>query len=237
MNTDLSDHRALRAATLVRHAINLAGALLAASAAAVLLCLLGGAGFVAPHDPLLGVPARLVLSVYAAVAAAVALACVLGRPSATKALLVLWLTLNVVVYVVATRWTGQREIAYLADLAAVFHLQPATAARLAALAFVGMCCAGLVALLGLWLGGYLAESRKMTCPACGGHIEFALRNLGQKIPCPHCRHEVTLRRPQNLKTNCFFCQGHIEFPAHAIGQKIHCPHCKRDITLKEPATA
>ena len=94
------------------------------------------------------------------------------------------------------------------------------------------------AFAGLWLErgrARAAETQKLFCPACGGHIKFAIQNLGQKIPCPHCQKTITLRKPENLKMSCFFCQGHIEFPSHVIGEKISCPHCKMEITLKEPA--
>jgi uncharacterized paraquat-inducible protein A len=91
----------------------------------------------------------------------------------------------------------------------------------------------LSTVLWFWLGGHLAESRKMACPGCGGHIEFAARNQGQRIPCPHCRTEITLRKPEHLKMSCHFCRGHIDFPAHALGTKMPCPHCRMDITLKE----
>lgn len=66
-------------------------------------------------------------------------------------------------------------------------------------------------------------------------LKFLIQNLGQKVPCPHCRNAVTLRKSENLKISCYFCKEHIEFPAHALGQKISCPHCKMDITLKESA--
>jgi predicted RNA-binding Zn-ribbon protein involved in translation (DUF1610 family) len=79
------------------------------------------------------------------------------------------------------------------------------------------------------------QSAKMSCPACGGHVKFAVRNLGAQILCPHCAKPIKLRREENLKMSCFFCHGHIEFPAHALGAKMACPHCKMDITLKEPA--
>ena len=75
----------------------------------------------------------------------------------------------------------------------------------------------------------------MTCPGCGIHIRFALQNLGQRIPCPHCRKMITLREPDLLKMVCLYCKQHVEFPPHAIGQRIPCPHCKKEITLKEPA--
>ena len=63
------------------------------------------------------------------------------------------------------------------------------------------------------------KSLKMSCSSCGGHIKFAVQNLGQRIACPHCQTAITLRQPENLKMSCFFCKGHIEFPSHALGQK------------------
>jgi DNA-directed RNA polymerase subunit RPC12/RpoP len=90
----------------------------------------------------------------------------------------------------------------------------------------------------LWLEDSIpqpAETRKMTCPGCGIHIRFALQNLGQRIPCPHCQKIITLREPDLLKMVCLYCKQDVEFPPHAIGQKIRCPHCKNGMTLKEPA--
>jgi len=42
---------------------------------------------------------------------------------------------------------------------------------------------------------------KMVCPACGGHVKFAVQNIGQQIPCPHCQASIILRKPdENLYT-------------------------------------
>jgi hypothetical protein len=72
---------------------------------------------------------------------------------------------------------------------------------------------------------------KMFCPACGGHLKFAAKNVGQQIPCPHCQKAITLREAdEKLKMTCILCGGHVEFPPHAIGQKISCPHCAKSIT-------
>ncbi len=76
-------------------------------------------------------------------------------------------------------------------------------------------------------------SLKMSCSACGGHIQFSAQNVGRKITCPHCWCTVTLRKPENLKMPCPDCQGHIEFPSHALGQKTACPHCNKNIILNE----
>ena len=68
-----------------------------------------------------------------------------------------------------------------------------------------------------------ATSLKMSCPSCGGHIKFAIQNLGQQIPCPHCQAVIALSKSDLLKMTCYFCKGHIEFPAHALGQKVSLP--------------
>jgi hypothetical protein len=79
-------------------------------------------------------------------------------------------------------------------------------------------------------------SMAMSCPACGGHVQFAAANAGQQIPCPHCQAAIALRKTDdNLKMACVLCGGHVEFPAHAVGQKIDCPHCAKTITLLRPA--
>ncbi len=90
----------------------------------------------------------------------------------------------------------------------------------------------------LWIGNRRIQAvafLKNFCPACGGHVKFAVENEGRQIPCPHCAKPMKLRREENLRMSCFFCHEHISFPAHALGQKIACPHCKMDITLKESA--
>ncbi len=85
----------------------------------------------------------------------------------------------------------------------------------------------------LWLWATDKNTLKVSCANCGGHIQFPIKAVGSKIPCPHCQKIMTLHQAENLKMSCYFCKGHIEFPAHAIGEKMPCPHCKMDITLKE----
>ncbi|HEY5233319.1 MAG TPA: hypothetical protein VIK35_07300, partial [Verrucomicrobiae bacterium] len=76
---------------------------------------------------------------------------------------------------------------------------------------------------------------KISCTACGGHVEFPTNLLGETIPCPHCRATIILKRADNIKMSCSSCGGHIEFPAHALGEKISCPHCAKTTTLSNPA--
>ena len=74
---------------------------------------------------------------------------------------------------------------------------------------------------------------KISCAACGGHIEFPTNFFGDQIPCPHCRAIITLQKPLNLKMTCPACKGHVEFPDYALGQQIPCPHCQKEITLEK----
>jgi hypothetical protein len=74
---------------------------------------------------------------------------------------------------------------------------------------------------------------KISCTACGGHIEFPTNLFGGQIPCPHCRAVITLQKVVNVKMACPGCGGHLEFPDHAQGQQIPCPHCQAQITLKK----
>jgi uncharacterized paraquat-inducible protein A len=81
-----------------------------------------------------------------------------------------------------------------------------------------------------------AESLKISCPACGGHVKFPIQNLGRQISCPHCQAAMVLQSPgETMKMTCVLCGGRVEFPVHAIGQKIPCPHCAKTITLLKPA--
>jgi hypothetical protein len=36
---------------------------------------------------------------------------------------------------------------------------------------------------------------KTSCVLCGGHIEFPAHAVGLKIPCPHCKMDITLKEP------------------------------------------
>ena len=165
----------------------------------------------------------------------VAAVCLFTRKRALGLGLIAWLAVNFLVYRIGL-WTEgwHQSCGFLLEL-----LSPSL--RTADL-FECVSAALLLASSGaaLWFGKQAAagtahgEALKVPCPSCGGHIEFATGDLGQKIPCPHCRATVTLRKPDLLKMACFFCQEHIEFPPHAIGTKIPCPHCKMDITLKAP---
>ena len=213
-------------------------ALLGALATGLILCNLADAKLLQPHEPLLAVRMSTLYWVLALGAMAVALACVYVRQARLKLALILWFAGTLAIYRLGLGWQGIPSLrGYLGSLAHAFNLSTTSVDVLLSLLF-SYLLAGSAGLL-LWncLARPTRGVAKTVCAHCGGHIEFADRNVGQKVPCPHCGRETTLRQPGMLKIACYFCNKHIEFPAHALGTKIQCPHCKMDITLKEPAEA
>jgi hypothetical protein len=192
-----------------------------------------------PIDPLLQVSSRYVFWGAGICELCVGLVCLLAGDLLLANGLVLWLTTCLVGYRLGLLHLG---VATLRGYYQTMAQELGVGADVLNVAFGAaagsLWCGSALGVVLLWK----ADRRKadpghlrMTCPACGVHIEFATANLGQKVGCPRCQAAVTLRTPEPLKMTCFFCKKHIEFPPHAIGQKIHCPHCKMDITLKEPA--
>ncbi|HTB84245.1 MAG TPA: hypothetical protein VK742_11370 [Candidatus Sulfotelmatobacter sp.] len=216
---------------------NSAGALLLALASALFLInWTSPVDVVLPHDPIFQMPLSELFWIIGGITAVAGLICFFNERATISALMVLWLGFCFLVIRVGLWVAGCHGLAgYLGGFTYNFGVTANTTGVMADFVFIYLFIGGCIM---LWLGRRLpapVEFQKMSCPACGGHVKFPLRNLGQKIDCPHCRATVALRNPEErLKSSCFFCQGHIEFPAHSIGTKMPCPHCKKDITLKEP---
>jgi hypothetical protein len=242
----------------------LAGALLLALAAVLLIASFASSAFVHPRDPIFGLAAATGCWISGAVLLAVGLFSLFGRTPSVELCLIAWLALNFWLARAFLPWLGVKGgfRGYMGPLTETFNLPASTSTVIIEAAFACLLAGSSVllslapltkALRRFTLVNRLIESLpkwlKMPCPACGGHIQFFFRNLGQTTPCPHCRAAITLRgcpttsndptihqsNDPFARMSCFFCKGHIEFPPHAIGQKIPCPHCRMDITLKEPA--
>jgi len=209
-----------------------AGALLLFSGLTSLSSLPWKAGVFDLDDPVLGIPLRNAALVATVLELAVAAVCLFTRKTLLASGLVGWLALNFIVYRVGL-WTmgwhhPYTSVFWLTD---GFGFSPRMADWIQA-AITAYLLAGSSMVI-CKLQGRMGGRLKMSCPSCGGHVKFAFQNVGQQIPCPHCKTTITLRKPDEiLKMSCFFCKEHIEFPAHALGQKMPCPHCKMDITLK-----
>jgi hypothetical protein len=223
-------------AKLTRLFTDCTAALLAALATMLAISNFAGAGLVQPHDPLFALSLRTLFWIVGGGSVAVMCGAIFLRSARFKLLLILWFTANLLVYGIVARWQGGHNLrGYLGSVAHTFDLSALLVNQLTCLLFVFLFIASAALLLWNWLAKPEAVPLKTICAHCGGHIAFSASNLGQKIPCPHCHKEITLRKSDRLKMTCFFCQEHIEFPPHAIGEKIPCPHCKMGITLKEPA--
>jgi len=216
-----------------------AGATLLAAALIRFVIAAGDAPVLALAEPTLGIPLRYAVLVVGAIEASVALYCLFGRQMALQVGWLGWLTANFVIYrFLLLLVRGHPQANCIGSLTDPLHLSrgmPGLIVSGILLYFLLGSCVASVNLL--WLEDHVgqpAETRKMTCPGCGIHIRFALQNLGQRIPCPHCQKPITLREPDLLKMGCLYCEQHIEFPTHAIGQRIRCPHCKNEMSLKEP---
>jgi predicted RNA-binding Zn-ribbon protein involved in translation (DUF1610 family) len=203
----------------------------------------GNAEILSAPELVLGIPIRSVTLAVGAAEMLVALICFFGKNTHLQTSWLAWMCFNYWVYriglFVMHRHPQTTGIGRLTD---PLHLANGGPGILTMVAPVYLLLGSLIAWLWLWSNQRryrremtATESVKMACPACGVHIRFDVRNLGQKIPCPQCQKTITLRKPDLLKMSCFFCKEHIEYPPHAIGEKMSCPHCQMNITLKEPA--
>lgn len=195
--------------------------------------------FVPAHDLVFSLRLPILFWIMGGILSIVALLCLFGRQTNWQLPLILWLAMNLIFYGIGLNFTGAKGgiKGYLGEMGDVFGVSTNTMAGLLTISMWYLLIGSLIALTMAWLCELMKRANpsiKIACANCGGHIEFFVQNLGQKISCPHCQNSLTLRKPEeNLKMSCFFCKEHIEFPAHAIGEKISCPHCKMDITLKE----
>ncbi len=229
----LSNSNGMDHLKLTRRFVSSAICLLAAFATALGLATVSAWRLTYPHDPVSGLGMNWVFGAVSVASVGVVLACVWSKSLPMQLLLVLWLSLNLILWRVGTSWLGVvHPVGYVAELAHAFQLPPAGMyAVLAVLvAYLFLFSSGLA----LWHQLAARYEIKATCEKCGGHIVFARKNLGQQTQCPHCEHPLKLRPSGKLKMSCFFCQGHLEFPTHALGTKLPCPHCHQDITLIEP---
>ena len=225
---------------LTSYFINSAAAVLTAVAVALFIGNFATGSLMLPHDPVLMVSMRTVFWIVGIAGVAVSLFCVFTSDAQLKNLLILWLSLDVVIYGLYFQWGGVHGVGgYLIPLAESFELSTSTVSVVLSAVFLYLLAGSSYLLVVSWFQAILEKSGeylRMSCPSCSGKIKFPPINLGQGITCPHCQTPITLRKPdEKVKITCVLCGGHVEFPAHALGQKIQCPHCAKTITLLIPA--
>ena len=141
-------------AKAIRFFTDSAGALLLATAAALIISIRGAdAGLAWPHDSVLMISLRTLYCIFAGLASGMALVCLFGRHAMFKAALIFWLMLNVTVYALAIHWNGHGGSisAYWNSLAAAFGIAPGAAYFLLAMLFFYLSIGSSVSLAWLWL--------------------------------------------------------------------------------------
>ena len=223
---------------LIRAYIYSAGSLLLALAAALFLVnfLKTPLDFVPVRDLFFNLQLPALFWILGGILVIAALFCLFGRQATLQLTCVLWLSINLIVCRISLPFLGVKGgvKGYLGGMADAFGVSTSTMAALLAMAVWYLFIGSLIAMALVWASERMKRANpgiKTVCAQCGGHIEFPLQNLGQKIFCPHCGETITLQAPGNLKMSCVLCGGHIEFPAYALGQQIPCPHCTKTITL------
>jgi len=244
----------------IRYFIPIAGVILLAAALTRFLIATGSAQVLALPDPMLGIPLRYAVLAVGAFELVVALICLFGRRIGIQTGWLAWLATNYVVF-----WIGlfsmhiHPQATCVGSLTDPLHLSRGLTGLIVQLLPFGVMLGSYAALLQPWLAkrvkvespsvqtavansgpaktgaAVLVRSLKISCTACGGHVEFATNLLGEKIPCPHCGTAIILKRADNIKMSCSSCGGHVEFPSHSLGEKIPCPHCNTDVILQKPA--
>lgn len=188
-----------------------------------------------PHDPILFLPLNVLFFIVGGITAAVALFCLFSERSNTPIFFVFLLSVYYLLCRLVLRFEDCNSlVGFLGGCSYAFGITANSANTIIGLMFTYLLLGSSAA---IWLQSRLPPSiefEKMACPSCGGRVKFPLNRLGQKIACPICKSNLTLRKSnETLKMSCFFCEAHIEFPAHALSQRIKCPHCRREIGLRE----
>ena len=225
-----------------------AGGILLVAALTRFIIAAGNSPILLLPEPMLGIPLRYAVLIVGGFELTVALICLFGKQVGLQVGLLAWLATNFVVFRIGLLSMHHHpQATCIGSLTDPLHLARGTTGLVIEFIPVYLLLGSYAAVAWLWFGkgaagrAALPRSRagafevlKMSCALCNGHITFSSENLGQKIPCPHCKATITLMRPKNITTSCPACGGHIEFPLHGLGQTIACPHCKMDIMLQIP---
>jgi hypothetical protein len=206
-------------------------------------------------EPMLGIPLRYAVLIVGGFELAVALICMFGKRTKLQLGWLAWLATNFIIFQSGLLLMHcHPQATAIGSLTDPLRIARGTTGIIFSLLPFYLIFGSYATLIWLWLGRKatkqpqaivlkpvattqptLARFLKISCTACGGHIEFPTNFFGEKIPCPHCKTTITLQKARNLKISCPACAGRIEFPDYAVGQTIPCPHCKTDIILREPA--
>jgi hypothetical protein len=154
------------------------------------------AGFVEPHDPVLGVSMSAVFWVAGSVELAAGCMCLFGAQPRLQLAFVLWIAGFWAAYPTALSASRGHSGCgvYFGSLGEAFGIGPGLAFAILEGASYYLLIGGLAVMLGLWI-----EDRKCVktaCPHCGGHIAFPAEGIGRQTDCPHCAARIILLEPR-----------------------------------------
>ena len=166
-------------------------------------------GAILPHEPVFMISLSTFLRVVVGLELAVALVCLFGRSTFVQFSLVLWFAMSFMAYRIGMAFLGVVGgfNGYSGNITDAFGIPHGVANAL--LEGIPLYLLAVVWLRTACLWWFQRQQRlhpvlKGPCPACGGHITFAIQNLGQKVSCPHCQKETALSKPDNLENDLCF---------------------------------
>jgi hypothetical protein len=189
-----------------------AALLLALASALFLINLTGPTHLVLPREPLSGISFRYVFWLFGGIAVLVAFLCLFSQRPARLIPWLAWLGANFLIYRIGLYVEGCHSLTgFLASAAYAFGIPAKTAAVLVDMSFGYLLLGSCAALAWQWRRSSKTQSLqssatpslhpsttpflKTSCFFCQGHIEFPRHAIGQKIQCPHCKMDITLKEP------------------------------------------
>jgi DNA-directed RNA polymerase subunit RPC12/RpoP len=183
--------------------------LLAMASALILINLTSPVHLVQPHDPIFGISLRYLFWIISGMAVLIAFFCLFSNHPAQSGPWVAWFATSFLICRVALYCAGSHGLTgYLGSFSYAFGISATTANSLADMVFAYLLIGSLVALtwpsMGkFWKTIFKQDTRrggadtcfKILCLSCGREIQFTAQNLGQKIPCPHCKMDIILKDP------------------------------------------
>lgn len=184
----------------------MSGAMLVAMTTVLILANFAVAGTTPGKEPVLGLRIDIAFWLVAALSGLTGAYCLLGERERLQSGLVAWLAVNFAVYAGGLFWMNGMSLATLLQSGGVANAFGFTAATWVVIAYASF---GLL-LIGSAVGLYAsrspaaapaeqraaaeAETMKMSCPHCSGHIAFPVARLGERLECPHCTKSIQLER-------------------------------------------
>ena len=225
-----------------------AGALLLALGLALLLANLSSLGLHQPHDPILGLTMDTAFWICGGLLVAFSLLCFFAKNRWLRLALILWLAVDFAVYQFGLHSMGLTHGfgGYLGSLAGAFGVTPRTAEWGLNVLFGYLLLGSCACAVWIWVQKPGKHSLKMTCAACGGHVAFTDKDLGNRDRVSPTERSHHATRPRQFENVLLLLQGtHCRFPptpwatrsnariARATSRSKNRPHHEQ-LTLRSP---